>query len=201
MIESCENLVQTAVLTLCAVIASYRVVRRKSRAWTLLAFFYGSWLLGNCYWLCCLIFYGRPQVSAVSDLSWCASYLFLYLLLRQTSPEAGKAKRLTPWLGPAFTAAMAVFFMQWGKWISNLVYAGLMGGLLYAVLARLTERKRDGARTLCAVIFVFCLAEYALWTSSCLFEEESLANPYYWCDILLTALFPFFLPATKKAVA
>ncbi len=200
MIESYENLAQTLVLTLCVCIALYRAVRQKDKAWTLLAFFYGSWLSGNCYWLLCLIFYGRPQVSAVSDLSWCASYLFLYLLIRQVSPEAYGIKRLVPWLGPVFTAAMAVYFMQWGKWISNLVYAVLMGVLLHAVISRLLEWKRCRVRILCATVLAFCLLEYALWISSCIWDGDTLANPYYWCDILLTALFPFFLYAAKKAV-
>ena len=199
-IESYENLAQTTVLLVCAVIAAYQACRQKSREWTLLAFFYGSWISGNCYWLFCLIFYGRPEVSAVSDLSWCASYLFLYLLLRQVLPEGRGTRKILPWLGPAFTVAMAIYFMQWGKWISNLAYAALMGVLLYTAIARLMDRENNGTRSLCIIILVFCLVEYALWLSSCLWEADTLENPYYWCDIMLTVLFIFFLPATKKAV-
>ncbi len=201
MIESYDNLAQTAMLTLCACSAIWLVLRERSRAWILLAFFYGSWLSGNCYWLLCLIFYGRPQISAVSDLSWCASYLFLYLLLRQVSPEnTGHLKQVVPWLGPVFTVAMAVYFMQWGKWISNIVYAALMGVLLHTVISCLLEQKRHSSRVLCITILFFCLLEYTLWVSSCIWYEDTMGNPYYWCDILLTALFPFFILATKKAV-
>ena len=50
-------------------------------------------------------------------------------------------------------------------------------------------------------ILVFCLLEYTLWTVSCFDWEDSVTNPYYWCDLLLTASFPFFLGATRKAAA
>ncbi len=201
MIENYENLAQTIMLTFCVCSAIWFAVRQKSRTWILLAFFYGSWLSGNCYWLLSLIFYGRPQISAVSDLSWLASYLFLYLLLRQVSPEkTGQTKRFLPWLGPVFTVAMALYFMQWGKWISNSVYAVIMGVLLYAVISHLTNRKSRAVRDLCVTILIFCLMEYTLWISSCLWDADNLSNPYYWCDILLTVLFPVFIPATGNAV-
>ena len=69
------------MLMFCVCSAIWFAVRQKSRTWILLAFFYGSWLSGNCYWLLSLIFYGRPQISAVSDLSWLASYPDLPRLL------------------------------------------------------------------------------------------------------------------------
>ena len=50
------------------------------------------------------------------------------------------------------------------------------------------------------MILVFCLIEYGLWFSSCFFDGDTLANPYYWFDILFTASFVLFIPATKKAV-
>ena len=82
MIERIENALQIGVLVVCAAIAVYRTVKHRGEAWMLLSFFYGSWLLGDIYWLACLVFYdGTPQISAVSDLSWYAAYIFLYLLL------------------------------------------------------------------------------------------------------------------------
>lgn len=205
MIESYENTLQIAVLFVCALVALSRAARQRSREWTLLAFFYGSWLLGDSYWLLCLVFFGEPaRVSVVSDMSWFAAFFFLYLLLRQAAPlpEGNRTRRLLPWLGYVFTASMAVFFMRWGKIVSNLVYAALLGTLLYAVFRRLENKKHHERQTLlCTVVLVACLLEYALWTASCFWWEETLRNPYYWCDLLLTACFPFFLGAVKKAVA
>ena len=83
----------------------------------MLALFYGSWALGDIYWLVCLVFYNRtPHVSVVSDLSWYAAFAFLYMLLRHAAPpEKAKEKRFLPWIVPAFALGMAVFFMQWGN--------------------------------------------------------------------------------------
>ena len=197
MIERIENALQIGVLVVCAAIAVYRTVKHRGEAWMLLSFFYGSWLLGDIYWLACLVFYdGTPQISAVSDLSWYASYIFLYLLLRHTAPpEKPFGTKVLPWLGPVFTAGMAVFFMLRGEIAANVAYAALMGFLLYAAIRRLAERR---SLTLSVLILVFCLLEYALWTASCFWNDEIVLHPYYWFDFLLTVSFPFFLPATER---
>ena len=89
-----------------------------------------------------------------------------------------------------------------GEILSNLIYAVLMGLLLFASLRRLTDGNGGGrSKALALLILLFCLLEYALWTASCFWTGETLGNPYYWFDFLLTLSFPFFLPAVKKAVA
>ena len=203
MIESIENALQIATLLVCSALALIRAVRTRSRAWTLLAFFYGSWGLGDVYWLVCLIFFGQtPRISVVSDLSWYASYIFLYMLLREIAPPDGaREKRFLPWLGPLFAAGMAAFFMQWGEIGSNLIYALLMSLLLFSVIRRFLDREKYAAQqALCVLILVFCLLEYALWTASCFWTGETLGNPYYWFDFLLTLSFPCFIPAARRAV-
>lgn len=204
MIESIENALQIAVLLACTFLAMIRAIRTRSKVWTLLTFFYGSWVLGDVYWLVCLVFLGHtPQISVVSDLSWYASYIFLYMLLREVAPpQSAKEKRFLPWLGYIFAAGMAVFFMQWGEIGGNLICAFLLGLLLFSAIRRLMDGKRyDMQRLLCVMILVLCLLEYALWTSSCFWKQETLSEPYYWFDILLTLCFPFFLPATKRGTA
>ena len=204
MIERIDNSLQIAVLAVCLGAALVRVIRRPDRAQTLLALFYGSWLLADLYWVVCLFFYGEtPRISLVSDLGWYASYILLYMLLREAAPPVSRGeRRVLPWLAPVFTLGMAVFYMQWGEVFSNLVYAGLMGLLLFASIRRLMDPARYArARFLCGLILCGCLLEYALWTASCYWSGESLGNPYYWFDFLLTATFPFFLPATRKGAA
>ena len=139
----------------------------------------------------------------VSDLSWYASYIFLYMLLRHAAPpEGARETRFPPWLGPLFAGGMAAFFMQWGEIASNLIYALLMSLLLFSVIRRFLDKNQYRAQQpLSLVILVFCLLEYALWTSSCFFKGDGPENPYYWIDFLLTLCFVFFLPATGKAVA
>ena len=204
MIERIDNGLQIAVLAVCGVVALVRALRSRGKLWTLLALFYGSWFLGDVYWSVCLFFYGQtPQISVVSDLSWYAAYIFLYMLLREAAPPVTRQeKRVLPWLGPVFALGMAVFFMRWGEVASNLIYAGLLGLLLFASIRRLMDgRQVPHARFLCAAILCACLMEYALWTASCFWTGETLGNPYYWFDLLLTASFVSFLPAVRRAVA
>ena len=203
MIERYENTIQIAVLAVCVVAAASRAFRWRSRSWTLLTFFYGSFLLGDLFWLACLLFFDRtPQISVVSDLSWFAAYIFLYLLLRQVTPQvSGRDERLFPLFAPAFTMAMAAFYSQWGSVLNNINYALLMGLLMGAALRRPPGEGNRACRGLVFVTLLFCLLEYCLWTASCIWEGDTMKNPYYWCDLLVTLSYPFFLPATKKAVA
>jgi len=203
MIESIENALQIIVLLICSGIALYRAIANHSQTWVLAFLFFGSWLLGDIYWLVCLLFYGQtPQISIVSDLSWYGSYIFLYLLLYHSSaPDKDSRKHRLPWLGPVFAAGMAVFFITQGELLSNLIYASLMGLLLFAALSRKIDRKRyQNQQLLSGMILLFCLLEYGLWTASCFWKTDTLSNPYYWFDFLLTVSFVFFLPAIKKAV-
>lgn len=203
MIESIENALQIIVLLICSGIALYRAIANHSQTWVLAFLFFGSWLLGDIYWLVCLLFYGQtPQISIVSDLSWYGSYIFLYLLLYHSSaPDKDSRKHRLPWLGPVFAAGMAVFFITQGELLSNLIYASLMGLLLFAALNRQIDRKRyQNQQLLSGMILLFCLLEYGLWTASCFWKTDTLSNPYYWFDFLLTVSFVFFLPAIKKAV-
>ena len=203
MIESYENAFQIAVLAICIIISSCRAVIYRSRSWTLLTLFFSSWELGDINWLVYLIFIGEtPRISVVSDLSWYASFIFLYMLLRKTSPpEELEDTGLLPWLGTAFAVGMAVFFMFRGEILSNLAYAGLMGLLLYATIRRLMLKDRAGqSRLLSALILVYCLLEYCLWTASCFWNDAAVFQTYYVFDLMLTVSFPFFILATGKAV-
>lgn len=218
MIERLENTIQIAVLLFCLLTALYQAYKGKSNTWFLLALFFGCWLMGDLYWLLCLVFYdSTPRISLVSDLNWYASYLFLYLMLRRVAPpEMSPKKRLLPWLGFVFSLLMAVFYFSryidwgmrlgevyllWDKALSNLVYGMLMGLLLFSAIHRLMDSRRfRDQRFLCMGILFFCLMEYGLWTASCFWSGDSLANPYYWFDLMLTVSFLCLLPATKKAV-
>ena len=97
MIERIDNGLQIAVLAICGVVALVRALRSRGKPWTLLALFYGSWFLGDVYWSVCLFFYGQtPQISVVSDLSWYAAYIFLYMAtcsLARPARSSGSATR------------------------------------------------------------------------------------------------------------
>ena len=204
MVDYLNNTIQIIMLVVCVIAAAGRALKYRSRSWTMLSFFYGCWVLGDIYWLVCMLFYGvSPQISVVADLSWYASYIFLYLLLSYMLPSGDVHNgSIIPWFGPVFAVGMACFFMLWGEIISNMIYAALMGLLLFSSARRLTEKQRKKQyRFLPAAVLTFCLLEYGLWTSSCIWSEEVLVNPYYIFDFLLTVSFPLFIPAVGKAVS
>lgn len=223
MIESIVNAIQLLTTGTCSFIALYSAVRSKERAWIMLGLFSGIFFLGDLYWMLFLIFYqDTPRFYSVSDLSWYASYLFLMLLILYLGEEFhglswlfGRGEgslrdrlRQLPtvlWCVPVFTICMCVFFVQRGDYLSNIVAAVLMTGLIWLALdgflsLRGRSREQSLQRMLYGVTILFCLTEYALWTSSCFWTGETVANVYYWFDLLLSFTFLLFLPALRKAV-
>lgn len=203
MIESIDNSLQIVVLVICTLIAAKKAFEQNSRAWTLLAFFFGNFALDDLYLVMCLLTVGEAStLSVVSELSWYASYIFLYMLIRQLAPPAVKVPRFfLPWLGPILSMSMAFFFMQWGNIASNLIYGALMGLVMFAALHRLSRPEQYGhVKMLCVLVLVLCFLEYTMWTISCYYEGGEAGNPYYFVDFLITVSFPFFLRGTRKAV-
>ena len=207
IVESLENAIQITVLLLCMILAFVRMHSVREKSWLLLMSFYGSFLLGDLYWQVCLFCLGTiPEVSIVSDLSWYASYLFLFLLLcipgKQKGSVAGipadSKMRLIPYLAPVFTGAMAVFYMGSGKIITNIVYAALMGLLLFTASKGLLQRKEGSFRPLYRAVFVFCLLEYALWTASCFWEYTACRYLYFCIDLCITMCFPRFFRIVRE---
>lgn len=49
-------------------------------------------------------------------------------------------------------------------------------------------------------VLAFAALEYALWTSSCFWISDTLSNPYFWFDFLLSLVLLLLLPALGKAV-
>ena len=123
---------------------------------------------------------------------------------------------------PGFTVGMAAFYMQWGQIADNIAVAVLMTLLLlrcvyglkliagkgYYALARKEnpEGFDPAVKGLYQSMLWFCTIEYLSWTASCFFDGDTIANPYYWCDIALSVSIVFLIPAlnrcdTKKTVA
>ena len=193
MIELGENLFQMAALGFGFGVSAYHYARGSSRRWLLLSLYYATTFLGDLYWVLLLTLLHRsPKFDYVSDCSWFAGYLFLFLLTRYLLPEEPKRSRnILIWIGPVFTACMAIYYMQWGKVMSNIADAAAMGlifmnaahGLL--MLRGKAGRKHPLKRYFLTVT-ILCLLEYLLWTVSCFWEGDTWSNPYYWIDIFVS---------------
>lgn len=213
MIETIENAFQLALIAVCLALAVIYTVREKPRNGTLLVMFYGSYLLGDLYWLLYLLFYGdNPSIFYIPDLSWYAAYGFLYLILQRLSTkEERQTSCPAAWLTLLFTGGMGIYYIIWyisngynDGYISTAVSAVLMSLLLFHSvrgLAYIRSHPEAGRRRMLYIVtVVFVVVEHLMWTASCIWTEDTPANPYYWFDVMMTINLALFLPAFRKAV-
>lgn len=206
MIESIVNGIQLITTGLCTALAFAHALRSHHRAWLFLGLGSGVFFLGDLYWQLFLLFYEKtPQHSYIPYLGWYAGYLFLlFMLLEVRGPRPALPRSRLLWAFPLFTVGMCLFYLQWGDWIGNITAAVLMTLLLWHATDCLLLWRRSpadaGRRFLAFTILGFCAVEYGAWTSSCFWMGDTLLNPYFWFDSLLSVCYLLFPPALRKAV-
>ena len=182
LVAAAEIPAGTLGVALILAIASLGITyRRKSKAYGTLALFYAAIALGDLYWLLYLGFYHvTPQYSYISEVAWYAAWLFLLLLLRQMQGERPLGRHPLLWLIPVFTGGMCVFYMRWGDYVGNLISAVFMTLLLWRALPGCFTKESGSSakRWFSIAVVAFCLVEYIMWTLSCFFDGDTLANPY-----------------------
>ena len=206
MIESVVNAVQLILTALTAALALIFAITTRRREWLMTGLFAGTYFLGDLYWQLYLLFFGvTPEISYIPDLSWYASFLFLFLLLVQIG-GGQKTRRPALFAIPVFTVGICIFFMKWGEYVSNIIYALLMTLILWRSIGALiamrgAEPENKRAIYVYAAALFFCAAEYCVWISSCFWTGSTIANPYFWFDAMTSLGFVAFLPAVRKAVS
>ena len=164
-----------------------------------------AFALGTLYWtLHLLLRQETPQVFYVSDLAWLASYVFL-LALTLTLLDAGERQSRTGlcWLAPVFCLPQFLLYVTRGDLLLNVLMCGLTMMLAWCAMRGLVWAKRTEngrLRRFHGTVLAFTALEYALWTASCFWVSDTLTNPYFWFDFLLTLVLLLFLPAVRKAV-
>ena len=145
-----------------------------------------------------------PQIFYVSDLAWLASYVFLLALtLTLADPEERQSRTGLCWLAPVFCLPQFALYATRGDLLLNVLMCGLTMMLAWCAMrglvwAKKTENGR--LRRFHGTVLAFTTLEYALWTASCFWVSDTLTNPYFWFDFLLTLVLLLFLPAVRKAV-
>lgn len=209
MIETIETAIQLIFTAFSTAFSAFRFFTKRNRAWLLMSFASGVYFLGDVYWQLYLLFYGHtPHFSMISQFAWYGSYLFLLLLLEEV-----RGKRESPrciqkglLLVPLFTVGMSVFYtLQHGELFDNVLIILILTPLLWNTADCLIEIHQKKAanpacKWVCIVILLFVLSEYATWTISLHWLGDTLSNPYFWFDFLLSFTFLLFLPAVEKAV-
>lgn len=203
LIEQIENVFQLVALGIMTFLTIYRSVTTHNRIWGLLSMFYATVTLGNLYWFLYMIFYQEtPFYDFIPDFCWMSSVLFMVVLLLQIrKTEWNWRENKVYLLIPVFTFAMALFYMRWGEYLSNMAYAIAMTILLYCSLKGLFEVEKESRKsTLYFVTTAYCVVEYCLWTASCFSWEGFIVNPYLILDIMLTLVYVAFYPAAGRVV-
>ncbi len=205
MIEIIENIFQLIVTGSCGIYGIYKFITVNHKEWLLAGMFSFAFFSGDVYWALYILFYGdSPRISYVSEFSWYASYIFLIMLIQITgTPEQRKLKHRALRLVPVFVVGMCIYFMTMGDYVSNLITAVLMGLLMHYSLQGIIYNKSDKSsrKYIFQTAFAFCVIEYILWILSALWiGGDTVLNPYYWCDILLSINILMVTLAVRKAV-
>ena len=134
-----------------------------------------------------------------------ASFVFL-LALALTLPgeEERRCRAGACWLVPAVCLPQFALYVTHGDILFNVLMCGMTMLLAWCALRGLVWAGRSGdgrLRPFHRAVLAFTVLEYALWTSSCFWVGDTLANPYFWFDFLLSLVLLLLLPAARKAVA
>ena len=205
--ELVSNLLQFIVTLLGFCLSGIRYLQGRKQAYFLLTCFYGCFTLGSLYWtLYLLLFSETPQVFYVSEFGWVSSVIFLHILQYTLSSATERSfpcrKALIALL---IGVPLCVFYCTFGDILSNLLWCGMMIVVSYhAIRGLVYARTQTGAartmRYFHIGVLCFVAAEYALWTTGCLWPGDSFFSPSFWMDVLLTFCLFALLPATGKAV-
>jgi hypothetical protein len=207
MVELFDNVSQFLVILLAGAGAGILFYKSRKQAYFLLACFYGTFALGTLYWtLHILLFDYTPQIFYVSELAWIASYMFLLTLeFNLSAPEERKFRHPVIWLVPIFCIPQLLLYLTYGDIIFNLLICGTaMAVAWYSARGLAHARRQEGKlrdkQYFHLVILCVVILEYSLWTASCFWVSDTLTNPYFWIDFLLTVALFALLPAMRKAV-
>lgn len=207
MVELIDNVSQFFVSMVAAISASIHYYKSRKQVYFLLTCFYGTFSIGGLYWMLYILLFGySPQVFYVSELAWIASFMFLLTLeITISSSEERKFKHPAMWLAPLFCIPQFFLYITHGEIINNIFICGItMVVAIYAIRGLIFARRQKGRLRdmqylyMSALVFIFL--EYLLWTSSCFWISDTLTNPYFWLDFLLTGALFVILPATRKTV-
>ena len=127
------------------------------------------------------------------------------LALTLTLADAGERRCRTGlcWLAPVFCLPQFGLYVTYGDLLFNVLMWGLTMMLAWCAVRGLVWAKRTETGG-CVGFTERCWPSQRwstpVWTASCFWVSDTLTNPYFWFDFLLTLVLLLFLPAVRKAV-
>lgn len=207
MVEFIDNISQFAVTLIAGCLSAIFYCRSRKQPYFLLACFYGCFALAGLYWtLYYLLFFETPQIFYVSETGWISGYVFLYLLQFTLSDKEERAFRCRAmWLSPMVGILLAAYYVVYGDVLATIIMNAMMILLSWHSIRGLVYLGGQGGegqklRHFHLVVTGFVVAEYCLWTSSCFWVSDTLTNPYFWFDFMLTGTAAVLLITVKRVV-
>lgn len=203
-VELFSNITQTIV----SIIATFFLIgytyKTKKIECALFAGFLSGFALGILYWVTYQFLNAEtPQIFYVADLAWLASNLFLVCLqIHITKEEAWGYRHFTMYIAALIGIILIIYFCQWGDILANILSVGTLTICSYYALRNLMYNKKHKIISKYKAIHIFCIVyvitEYSLWISSCFWISDTMTNPYFWFDFLLTLLVGASVPIIRK---
>jgi hypothetical protein len=112
------------------------------------------------------------------------------------------------WLAPVFAVGMGIFYIAqsgWSYFVDSMMNMIVMSLLLRHTIGGILYLRKDPAsaarkRWLYILILAVCIGEYGTSVVSCFWMGDTLKNPYFWFDFLLSLAYLLLPAALKKAV-
>lgn len=207
MVELITNLFQLIAAIVATLLAGILFYKSHVQAYLLLTSFFGTFMLGSLYWtLHFFLFDYTPHLFYVSELAWIASHMFLLtLIFTLASHEEKKFRHPAVWFAPIFCLPQLLLYLATGDILLNILISCLAMVIMWCALrgfiyARQKSGKHRNRQYFHLALLAIIILEHGLWTFSCFWMGDTLANPYFWIDFSLTIALILLLPATRKAV-
>ena len=205
------------VVGLLSCISKY--IKNPKRTYLYLAIYFIAHFFSDYNWTVYLLVMDSYPVgsSFMANLGWNIAYFFLLLTaikFRKEQAErrgAAKAFYFHPlMLWPLVTnIPLFILYIQFGGIINNLWQVGTTTLVMIVTTGELLyyrqNKKSKGilySRVLfpylAALILIYEILSYGMWTASCFDWEEAFLSPYFYCEILSSAIMVFFAWALNR---
>ena len=205
MVEFIDNLTQLLAALAGFLLSGASYLKSRRQPYFLLCCFYGCFGFGMLYWLLyTLLVTYAPPMFCVSDIGWISCFLFLLLLQYSFSDKEERSlQSRLPWLALVIIIPLTAYFISIGDALYNLIVGALMAAMLWTAVRGLVWQKKQpnqSRRFFHFAVIGFLVLENCLWLSSYPWVGDTLANPYFWFDFVVTASLLMLFPAVRKAV-
>lgn len=206
MIEFIDNLLQVLVTLGCCCISSLFFHRSRERAYFVLASFYGCFTFAGLYWtLFYLLFSETPNIFYVSEVGWLSGCILLYVLQNTVSSDDERLyKTKYSWIALFVGIPLMIFYCYYGDIVFSILTSVIMIFISrYSIKCFVfwyRKRKFDREMVFHILILVFVFLEYCLWVAGDLWAGDTIKNPYFWFDFLLTVWRIIILYSVKRVV-